>query len=850
MNNPSTKKILLIGWDAADWKVIEPLIEQGKMPALKKLMAEGVHGKLQTLDPPLSPMLWTSIATGFRADKHGISGFVEPNPDGTGLRPVTSTSRKVKAIWNILHQEGLKSNVVAWWPSNPAEPINGVMVSNLYQLATKPITEEWLMPKGTIHPASMEEEMKEWRVHPAEITLSMMLPFIPNLAKNIKLREDNRTTSVMKVIANAASVHAASTHLMERTKWDFMAVYHDAIDHFSHLAMRFHPPMRPEINQEEYTDFNGIVEAGYRFHDMMLERTLELIDDDTTVIIISDHGFHSDHLRPLYIPKEPSGPAIEHSPYGIVVMAGPGIRKGGERITGASVIDITPTLLSLFGLPVGKDMEGKVLHSVFENKIATEFIESWESVPGECGRHPEGLQEDPWVAQEALQQLVELGYIDELSDDKLDEVEKAKRESQYYIARNLINGGKILEAVEILEQIFEESKIIRYGQRLAFAYLTLKRFVKCQGLIVELRKVEKELFNERKKLKLDKNPKDPFGNKEMEEPMYLEYVEGLLNLYINKPRLALPILERVQKKNPNHIDVAINIGKIYNARKKYSAAEKQFIKALSIDENNYQAHHGLGIAFLRRNKIELAIEEFLLAIEENFFVPNVHYHLGEALMRAEYYVEAAEAFEVAVRLSPGMTKAHKFLLDLYTNQLKNDEAKQIHENFLKENIKGKVRIITGLIGSGFDEILNELEKNNFTLFQNKEAEDLQNRFILSEVKNMHLSNAWIESVGEKIVYILPQFLSFLPPNFDYQLIVVNRELSEVLKVEQKLLGKKIKKNTVSLNSLLTNEKSLSKIQSWIESQASMGITFVEYSDFQLNPKASIAQLILFLEKEK
>jgi predicted AlkP superfamily phosphohydrolase/phosphomutase len=79
----SKKKVLVIGWDAAEWKVIMPLIQQGKMPAFARLMSRGVHGKLQTLDPPLSPMLWTSIATGFRADKHGIGGFIEhPQPRG------------------------------------------------------------------------------------------------------------------------------------------------------------------------------------------------------------------------------------------------------------------------------------------------------------------------------------------------------------------------------------------------------------------------------------------------------------------------------------------------------------------------------------------------------------------------------------------------------------------------------------------------------------------------------------------------------------------------------------------------------------------------------------------------
>jgi len=76
----------------------------------------------------------------------------------------------------------------------------------------------------------------------------MVAPFVPNIIEDIELRKDRRVASVIKIIANAATVHAASTHLMENTEWDFMAVYHDAIDHFSHLTMKFHPPYRPEIN--------------------------------------------------------------------------------------------------------------------------------------------------------------------------------------------------------------------------------------------------------------------------------------------------------------------------------------------------------------------------------------------------------------------------------------------------------------------------------------------------------------------------------------------------------------------------------------------------------------------------
>ena len=79
---PTKRKVLLVGWDAADWKVMTPLMEQGRMPNLAGLIERGVMGNLATLQPVLSPMLWTSIATGKRPFKHGILGFTEPTPDG------------------------------------------------------------------------------------------------------------------------------------------------------------------------------------------------------------------------------------------------------------------------------------------------------------------------------------------------------------------------------------------------------------------------------------------------------------------------------------------------------------------------------------------------------------------------------------------------------------------------------------------------------------------------------------------------------------------------------------------------------------------------------------------------
>ena len=100
---PNRPKTLLVGWDAADWNMIRPLLAAGEMPNLARLIAGGVSGNLATIYPPFSPMLWTSIATGKRPGKHGIHGFIEPDPGGAGVRPVSSLSRSAKAVWNILN---------------------------------------------------------------------------------------------------------------------------------------------------------------------------------------------------------------------------------------------------------------------------------------------------------------------------------------------------------------------------------------------------------------------------------------------------------------------------------------------------------------------------------------------------------------------------------------------------------------------------------------------------------------------------------------------------------------------------------------------------------------------------
>ncbi|MGH8163886.1 MAG: alkaline phosphatase family protein, partial [Rhodanobacteraceae bacterium] len=177
--------------------------------------------------------------------------------------------------------------------------------------------------------------------------------------------KDKKLDSFAKVLSDNATIQAVATTLMATEPWDFTAVYFDGIDHFSHAFMQYHPPKLPWVEQEQFDLYKDVIKNAYRFHDMMLERLIHLAGPETTVILCSDHGFESGSQRPRGIPREPAGPAVWHRQYGVFVMAGEGIKKD-ERIYGASLIDITPTILTLLDVPIGEDMDGRPLLEAFE----------------------------------------------------------------------------------------------------------------------------------------------------------------------------------------------------------------------------------------------------------------------------------------------------------------------------------------------------------------------------------------------------------------------------------------------------------------------------------------------------
>jgi predicted AlkP superfamily phosphohydrolase/phosphomutase/Flp pilus assembly protein TadD len=688
------QKVLLIGWDAADWKIIKPLLDQGLMPTLESVVNHGVIGNLATLHPVLSPMLWNSIATGKRPDKHGILGFVEPDPHTGGVRPTTSTSRKVKAIWSILTQRGYKTHVVGWFAGHPAEPINGISVSDLYPYAVGPSDKEWPLPPGAVHPEKMCETFAALRMHPSEVTEAAILPWIPRAAE-IDQEKDKRLESFAKILAENCSIHNAATWILKNERWDFLAVYYNGVDHFCHGFMDFHPPRMKGIPEDQFEIYKDVVNGGYRFHDMMLETLLELAGPDTTVVLVSDHGFHSDHLRPRAIPKEPAGPAVQHREFGIICMQGANIKQD-ERIYGATLLDVTPTILTLFGLPVGEDMDGRLLVQAFEQAPQIKRIPSWEEEAGECGMHPEDVRMDPVAVQAVIQRFVALGYMQAPSQDQAKAVETAVREQQYNLARTYLDGRRFREALPILQELASKwPDQVRFSQHLAQCLLAMRRRVEAKAILEQLianpphpppneeseprygatAHAGQEQTNEMKGSAAEST------EEKIKEHPWADLLMGIIQFEEGNMDEALASLLKAEQFDPLLPDLHLRIGDVYLRQKRNDDALRAFERALEIDGDSPAAHLGLAMTHLRKRHNEQAAQNALHAVGLQHFLPLGHFHLGVALARLGHRERAALAFETSLTMLPGLMAAHRWLATLYQQPGGDPEKAAQHRSF-------------------------------------------------------------------------------------------------------------------------------------------------------------------------
>ena len=861
------RKVLLIGWDAADWKVINPLMAAGKMPNVQRLVANGSTGQIATLHPPFSPMLWTSIATGKRPFKHGIHGFTEPTPDGRGVQPVTNLSRTCKAVWNILNQNDLRSIVIGWWPSHPAEPLNGVTVSDHYHRAHRPLSQGFPLLPGAVHPPELHDVLAGVRMHPDRLTPEMVLPFVP-LAAEIDQDKDRRLAGLMRTLAECSSIHAAATWLLDHQTWDFFAVYYDAIDHFCHGFMRYHPPRQPWISERDFELYSNVVSMACQRHDEMLGELLQRVGDEVTVILMSDHGFHPDHLRPSTIPDIPAGPAVEHRDFGILALRGPGIRKD-ELLHGPSVLDIAPTILTLYGLPVGEDMDGKVLTQAFIAPPEVALIPSWEGVPGNDGRHPPHTRLDPVAAHEALEQLVALGYIEKPDKDVDIAVTRTIRELRYNLAEAYQDADRYIEARDILRELYAaDPDEQRFAVQLFFCCQALDATE--FGMIAEMRRIVDDLDGRRA------------------QPPVVDFLKAQLLVAEKRYEEALAALDRVSSVQETRPDLLLQAADLCIKLRRWSEAEMAFQRALDIDPDNVHAHIGMCRMALRRRRFEPAAQHALDALQRTYHYPLAHFLLGLALIGLKDYERAADALRAAISFNPNFPEAHVRLATLLEKHIGDPPGAEEHRRLArrmrtrrivrphpvvtaahagKEVVSTPVPdtpmppqsesliVVSGLPRSGTSMFMQMLAAGGLPLLTDarREADEDNPRGYLEyePVKNILRDTGFLRGCAGKAVKIVAPLLSALPPGLPCRVILSERDLDEVLDSQQKMIARRGRETQASKpegRALLREEyvKTLARVKAMLARRPQTALLIMDHAFAIANPTAAAAQINEFL----
>jgi len=447
MHNEYMSKILFIGLDAADWGLVSQKVLDGKLPHLSKVIAQGVSGPLRSIDPLFSPSLWATIATGKRAYEHGITGFTLPDHNGSGLRPYDRMSRRSPALWNMFTHTQKTSHVIGWWNTAPAEKILGVMVDETFRIAHCPCEEPWEIGPASVSPMSFASKLAQERVHPQQLSEKLLRFLVPKLYE-INPSTDFRIAAIAKVLAEDLTTLQVTLRLMKEEPWDLTSLYLIGLDSLSHLAMCYREPILPGEKERDCELYGGVVDRAYELYDQWIGQLIEAAGKASTVVIASDHGFYHDVRKRPVLGIEETAPVLQHAPIGTLIMEGPSLCKG-QSILHATILDLCPTLLTLAGLPVGRDMPGKVLEGAFVQKPIIKKIRSWDSSWEASLSH---AAPTPESTERALRQLVSLGYLREMPESKQTAIFEGQCNDYLHRALCFLADDRIDQALPLLQK--------------------------------------------------------------------------------------------------------------------------------------------------------------------------------------------------------------------------------------------------------------------------------------------------------------------------------------------------------------------------------------------------------------
>jgi predicted AlkP superfamily phosphohydrolase/phosphomutase/tetratricopeptide (TPR) repeat protein len=467
-------RVFLLALDGADWEIIDRLESEGRLPNLARLRREGASGVLRSEEPMLSPIVWTTIATGRPPTDHGIVGFLTSRAGKT--EPVRSDERRVRAFWNIATDLGVPVGVLGWYASWPAETVNGFLISDrigTHQVrgTAAPAT------TGLATPASIVPEIERVRAAvDKEVDDRAAAQFFSAGGKQggaYVMVDRSSLDTFVGILRTTELYRRLAPMLLDRFDPSLFAVYFEGTDAVGHLFAQFAPPALPGTDPVAARHLAPAFDRYYETIDGVIGEMVNLLDPErATLVIVSDHGFKTGPRRPTtpsvtaYANQAPAW----HRSEGVLLLWGRGVRRGAS-VPDSSLYDVLPTVFRLLDLPLAETLKGKPVEAAFTPELlagSVPTVPDYEAV-GERERAVAG--ELP--AGEALEKLRALGYIGGSSgagdtDDR--EPRPGPMDGQSGVPLNrynegliLMNAGKSREALEVFTALQRDEPSFALG---------------------------------------------------------------------------------------------------------------------------------------------------------------------------------------------------------------------------------------------------------------------------------------------------------------------------------------------------------------------------------------------------
>jgi predicted AlkP superfamily phosphohydrolase/phosphomutase/Flp pilus assembly protein TadD len=585
-------RVAVFALDGADWDLLTELANDGRIPNIKALAQGGTSASLQTIQPMVSSMVWTTVATGLSPDRHGVLDFT----DWAHHSPVESYARHAPALWDIADAFGRPGEVTSWWTAWPPAAKTTIFFDEPLEIVP-----------AAVYPPEVAARAQSMIVPLTTVEYGQVRRFL-----NISQSEWDRSTSqggdtdpiniFRNVLAKTWSDHRVAINLYNDERQHgrdplLLMLSYEGTDAVNHLFGPFHPPYRDGVSQDGYRKYWPAAANYYSEVDRLIGEWINLLPRDTTVMVMSAYGFRWGKERPR---KPPNGGAAlsDHRNPGVFIAYGPHVAP--SRVNHAtSVYDVAPTVLALLGLPQSMEMPGKVATWAFRN---VEPITSVRVVS-----YGEFVNDRPIATSahlDAARYQRELQAIGHLSDPSRnitpvleDQTQPARAAAPlspqkwgayaYYnnLGVELRGKGKLKEAADAFQQAIE----INPDRPVPYLNLAMTLFDRQQYSDADelfLQAVAKGLLNS--------------------ENYFVDF--AALYRQRDMPSRAIAILEKGKEMFPQSYLIAANLGSALVAGSRYTEGVPELERALGLRPSSTEVLNNLGIYFAKRKDYARALD--------------------------------------------------------------------------------------------------------------------------------------------------------------------------------------------------------------------------------------------------